>query len=360
MNGERKMNETKVIINKGNYDIEPDERIKHFEYCRGYGWEEDYKNYRKKWCEYPEKKYVSEYPLLVDIELSTICNLKCPMCYTISDEFGKLVEKKLMDFNLYKKIIDEIKGKVPAIRLSLRGESTIHPDLIKCVHYAKESGIPEVSMLTNCSLMEPEFFEKLLLAGIDWITVSIDGQGVVYEKIRYPLKFEDTLKKIKLMKEIKLKYDSKRPVIKIQSIWPAIMNDAEKFYNLFSPFVDLIAYNPLVDFDIVEQVLEMEDFACPQPYQRLVVSSNGKVLQCACGPVNDEYIGDINTESVYDVWHGEKLNNLREKHKEIGGFKELKYCKNCFLSKKVIDSCSIKINEREIIIKDYAKQKSNK
>ena len=30
-----------------------------------------------------------------------------------------------MEFDLFKKIIDEIKNKVPAIRLSLRGEATL-------------------------------------------------------------------------------------------------------------------------------------------------------------------------------------------------------------------------------------------
>ena len=57
----------------------------------------------------------------MDLELASICNLKCPMCYTISDEFKKLVNTKRMEFELFKKVIDEIAFKVPAIRLSQGG-----------------------------------------------------------------------------------------------------------------------------------------------------------------------------------------------------------------------------------------------
>lgn len=124
-----------------------------------------------------------------------MCNLKCPMCYTITDEFKEKVNAKLVDFELYKKIIDEISGKVPALRLSLRGESTLHPKFIECIKYAKDKGIKEISTLTNGSKLDLDFFEKIVNAGIDWITISVDGLNEEYEKIRKPLKFKDILEK---------------------------------------------------------------------------------------------------------------------------------------------------------------------
>ena len=44
------------------------------------------------------------------------------MCYTTTEEYLNIVSLKYMDFDIFKKIIDEIAGKVFAIRLSLRGE----------------------------------------------------------------------------------------------------------------------------------------------------------------------------------------------------------------------------------------------
>ena len=44
-----------------------------------------------------------------------------------------------MEFELFKKVIDEIAFKVPAIRLSLRGESTLNKYFTECIKYAKEN-----------------------------------------------------------------------------------------------------------------------------------------------------------------------------------------------------------------------------
>ena len=74
-----------------------------FEKKKGFGWEKEYKEYRSKWVKNAKNKIVDEYPLLVDIELSSICNLKCPMCYTITDGFKKKVDTKRMDLDLFKK-----------------------------------------------------------------------------------------------------------------------------------------------------------------------------------------------------------------------------------------------------------------
>lgn len=43
----------------------------------------------------------------------------------------------------------------------------------------------------------------MLLAGIDWITISVDGLKEEYEQIRKPLKFEDTFNKIIEIKNLK-------------------------------------------------------------------------------------------------------------------------------------------------------------
>ena len=109
----------KTPINKGNYDMETPERLALFEKYRALGWEEEYQAYRRNWVEYAKNQCVSEYPLLVDIELSTVCNLHCPMCYTITEEFKKSVSKQFMDWALFQKIVDEIGGKVPAVQKDL-------------------------------------------------------------------------------------------------------------------------------------------------------------------------------------------------------------------------------------------------
>ena len=146
--------------------MDPAEREALFEQYRGEGWQDEYSEYRKNWSEYPKKQYVSDYPLLVDIELASICNLKCAMCYTITDEFKQRVNTKRMEFELFKKIIDEIGGKIPAIRLSLRGEATLNTKFTECIKYAKDRGIKEVSTLTHGGKLTLPFFEKIVLISL--------------------------------------------------------------------------------------------------------------------------------------------------------------------------------------------------
>ena len=83
--------EKKVPINKGNYSLDTVAREERFEKNKGFDWEAEYQKYRNEWSELPQKQIVRNYPLLVDLELASICNLKCPMCYTLSDEFKKAV-----------------------------------------------------------------------------------------------------------------------------------------------------------------------------------------------------------------------------------------------------------------------------
>jgi radical SAM protein with 4Fe4S-binding SPASM domain len=334
--------------------METPEREERFDRFRGEGWEEGYRAYRTNWTTYARDQHVSEYPLLVDVELSSTCNLKCPMCYTVTEEFKRKVNTGFMGFDLYRKIIDEIGDKVPALRLSLRGEPTLHEYFVESIRYAKSKGIREVSFLTNGSKMAPRFFEQVLEAGADWITISFDGLGETYESIRRPLKFDRVFQRIKDIKRIKDQHRSPKPVIKVQSIWPAIRENPTAYYETFAPLVDLVAYNPLIDYlgkdrDIVYE----DDFSCPQLYQRLVVGSEGIVMMCANDEENTVIVGDVRNETIHEIWHGESLKRTRDLHKQRKGFLESKVCRACYLPRLTEDTEIASVQGREFIVRNY-------
>lgn len=349
-------NKQNIPINKGNYSsFETKEREKLFDKNKSEGWVEEYTNYRNNWVEFPKKQIVNQYPILVDLELASVCNLKCPMCYTITKEFKEKVNAKLMNFDLFKKIIDEIGSKVPALRLSLRGESTLHPKFIDCIKYAKDNGIKEVSTLTNGSKLELDFFKKMVDAGIDWITISVDGLDEEYEKIRKPLKFNETFEKIKNMSLYKKENNLNKPVIKIQSLWPSIKKNPEKFYNTFKPITDLIAFNPLIDYLQKDaDIVYIDNFSCPQLYQRIVVGADGSVMMCSNDEENSHIIGDAKTTTIYDIWHGDKLNKVRELHLREDGYKNIDVCKRCYLPRETETNESAEVNGRKFDILNYS------
>lgn len=349
-----------IPINKGHFELDTPERSAEFKRQLASGWEVEYREYRSKWEDLPKKREVRDYPLLIDLELASVCNLNCPMCYTITDEFKKLVKKGLMDFELFKRIVDEVAGKVFALRLSLRGEPTLHPKFLDAIEYAKLREIKEVSTLTHGGKLELDFFKKVADAGIDWITISIDGVHEEYDSIRAPLKFNDMLRKLEAIKKYKEENSLIKPVIKVQGIWPSIRPNPTLYYNTIAPFVDLVAYNPLIDYLQNDTDIVYEDnFACPQLYQRLVIGSDGQAMMCSNDEESQEIVGDANKESIHEIWHGKKLNHIRGIHNQKSGFKCVEVCKKCYYPRKAIPDERAIVGEREITIENYINRKQS-
>lgn len=316
-------------------------RTKDFQFSlnRGKGHMWAYFLNRLYWYNYPRLHFVSKFPIHLDVETSAVCNMQCPMCFTTTDDFKKKIDKGLMEFSLFKKIIDEaVRYKLYSIRISHRGEPFVHPEIIEFISYAKKAGVKEVASLSNILALTPELFEKAMKVGLDWLTISFDGLGKTYEEIRRPAKFEDSLEKVMAYKSIKDKAGSCKPVIKIQSVWPAIKGCAQEYIDLFSPYVDTISSNPLIDYlhcDNPEAIEYWEKFDCPTPYQRLTVLFNGQVPYCHNDEFNTLIVGNILKDSIYNIWNGPEMKSVRKAHSEHKGVNLFPACKHCFLPRKV-------------------------
>lgn len=69
------------------------------------------------------------------LELSKNCNLNCIMC-GYGAKFNRA--DKFMSYLLFDSILKELNGDFEILRLNGRGESTIHPEFIKFIQYARE------------------------------------------------------------------------------------------------------------------------------------------------------------------------------------------------------------------------------
>ena len=63
---------SRTPINKGNYSMDTKERELAFHSKLGSDWPKEYNEYRENWSYLAKNHIVSDYPLLVDIELSSI------------------------------------------------------------------------------------------------------------------------------------------------------------------------------------------------------------------------------------------------------------------------------------------------
>jgi uncharacterized radical SAM superfamily Fe-S cluster-containing enzyme len=80
------------------------------------------------------------------IEVTSNCNLKCPMCFAESGPGGQHI-----DFATYTRMVDRyvhLEGVADVLQLS-GGEPTLHPDIFRMVRYAYEQPIHAVMINTN-------------------------------------------------------------------------------------------------------------------------------------------------------------------------------------------------------------------
>jgi 7,8-dihydro-6-hydroxymethylpterin dimethyltransferase len=80
------------------------------------------------------------------VEITSNCNLKCPMCFAESGPGGTNI-----DFAVYRRMVDRyvhLEGVADVLQLS-GGEPTLHPDLVRMVRYAYEQPIQAVMVNTN-------------------------------------------------------------------------------------------------------------------------------------------------------------------------------------------------------------------
>lgn len=292
------------------------------EYRRSKGKVIPYIANRLQWKYYPRKQ-VSRFPLNVDIEVSSKCQLKCDHCFRQYLDIG---EDDFMPLDVYKDIVSECgREGLFTLKFSMRGEPLLHPEIVEMVRFAKDVGIKEVWINTNGGPLTEELAYGLIQAGVDWITMSFDGLGEMYESIRKPLKYEDSLAKLRLLREVRDELGS-NTLINVQTIWSAIQHDPDGYVQVMKRIVDRVAYNP--DMNFKERTLIPDHgFVCPRLWQRLCITSSGNYLKCPSDFQMEEILGTFKEYKVKEAWDI-LMENQRQLHM-AGKKAESPVCNKC-------------------------------
>lgn len=369
----------RIPVNPQQYSFDPPAREKRFieaqfpteEEKRRYRW------YREEWYRRAKEYDHGEAPLAVCCELVSSCNLNCSMCYTITEEFQDSVvgAQRVLPWPVVKAIIDECADLgVPSMLFSWRGESTLyrstHEGKTYCfadvLAYARQRGILEITSLTNGYAIDDRMAEEIVAAEPSWISVSIDGLGEVFNRVRFTgidtkdeSPFERVVGNITKLIIAREKAGKTRPQIRTNTIYPAIAADPAAYHDFMECLgVGWITVNELLDFrgtglvhDTLPDDAVIKDWACQYPFQRLTISANGVIIPCT-GAHNEEdalvigrYPGtlpkqvknsdgtmktlDIPEMTLREAWHSCKLDSIRKLHKNNERTKIKPGCQNC-------------------------------
>jgi radical SAM protein with 4Fe4S-binding SPASM domain len=251
-----------------------------------------------------------------------------------------------MDMGLYKKIVNEgAKKGLCSIKLQYRGEPLLHPKIDKMVRYAKKKGILEVMFNTNAVLLNEEMANKLIDAGLDKIICSVDGYTPeVYEKIRVGAKFKLVLDNIKNLQRIKRERAITKPAVRVQMVdTPWNHDQIDGYIKFWGNIADHVAVEDMNDWSdkSLKEVVVCREFDCPMVYQRLIVLYDGKVTIC-CGNIYGKLVaGDLNKQSVEEVWKGSVMQKLR-RHLADGESHRVQICAECGYRMTVIKNKKMK------------------
>jgi len=108
-------------------------------------------------------------PIFANIEITTRCNLRCVYCARTAG--NRAVED--MSLETFSRVL-ELLPHAYRITLVGLGEPLLHPQVVACVAMAKARG-RRVALATNALLLTPELSERLLEAGLDGISFSLDA-----------------------------------------------------------------------------------------------------------------------------------------------------------------------------------------
>lgn len=296
--------------------------------------DERFREYRRRWQEYPANFIVGDFPMHLDIESTNACNLRCPFCATTFENWGPY-RRGFMDFSLFTRIIDEgAENGLYAVKFNLRGEAMLHPELCEMVRYTKEKGIMDVFFNTNATLLDEDNINKLIDAGLDRISISFEGTTKeVYESYRVGASYEEVLSNIKTLRLIREKRGLLYPQVRVQTLLlPELKESFPQYVEFWQAIADEVAYldarheGPGDDHRGL-----VADWACPFLWQRMVILWDGTLLPCLMHDVSDfelMALGNVKDVSIKDMWLSTRVNSYRELHK-TGQAHQLEACNLC-------------------------------
>lgn len=246
-------------------------------------------------------------------------------------------ERGEMQLEVFKKIADEIAGESPSsnLWLALMGEALLVGDkLVEMIRYAKQKGIQNIHLNTNARFMNKEMSEKLIASGVDEIIIGLDAfTAKTYDRIRVGGNFDETVKNIEYLLEMKRKKHLAKPAVILQFIvMDENEHEEEQFKRYWLRKGAVVKIRPKLGWGAGVEARNLSlpeterTFPCPWLNRTVSIHWSGKFAQCDADFEGVYSPGDVTTQTIKEVWTGE-LASRRARHWK-GDFSH-DLCKHC-------------------------------
>lgn len=305
---------------------------------------QEFLEYRKKWNASQRFEYESNFPLYILTEMIFACNYRCPQCI-LGDKTEEVKLKPsipTMTFELFKKIIDEGKeNNCKSLCVNNTNEPLLVKDLIERIEYARKQGFLDILMNTNGELLNEENSKRLIKSGLTRLMVSIDAHSSeVFSKIRVGGNYENVKKNVISLVKIRNELDLKLPLIRTSFVLQRDnAHEVNEFKTYWQDIVDYVhiqefvkPYETAEDFRMINHKSSIaENFRCDQPWNRIMIRSDGEVHPCCSFYTYELKMGDVKNSTIYDIWNSKEFRELRKLHYE-GRYRDNSTCNKCINS----------------------------
>ncbi len=283
-------------------------------------------------------------PVSLGIELTNICNLKCPECPSGSGTLTR--DKGFMSAELFDKILRETSPFLCNVNLYFQGESMMHPQFFTFLEK-----IPHLHSVlsTNGHFLSAGNSEKLVTSGLKELIISVDGsdqqsysayrkggnlnkvkEGVLNvagakkksnSKIRIEVQFLVNKTNEHQIQEMRQYARETDVSLRLKSMQIINEENAENWLPSLSGFR---RYHKAGDKYEIKSSLPDR---CARLWFNPVITWDGKVVPCCFDKNADHIMGDLNVDTFKKIWTGHRYLKFRKDL--LSARKKIDICRNC-------------------------------
>jgi MoaA/NifB/PqqE/SkfB family radical SAM enzyme len=270
-------------------------------------------------------------PVYAQLQTVDGCNGACLMCPHAAP--SRPGEGRVMEPALYERILEELGalGTVRSIVLMLQNEPLLDPLLAGRIRHARAvlGGRGRLAVVTNGTLLTPDRTTELLDAGLNGLDVSIDAyREETYRIIRPGLDFGLVQENARWLLANRRNAHVRIRFL-VQRANEAECRDFVRYWRSLGAHVFVSGMTnragAVKGFDRLRSkpplrarwrrkalgALGRLAPVCLAPFTSLCVLVDGRVILCCHDWMHAETYGNLATESLAELWNGDRLNGCR-------------------------------------------------
>ena len=275
-----------------------------------------------------------EFPLVLNLETTSRCNLRCTCCprEMAAKQHGD------MTFDLYRRLVDEAsEHELIMFNLHKDGEPLLHPQFSEMAAYAKKRNVAKtIHVNTNGLLLTPERVRGILDSGIDDITVSIDA---ALPDTFTRLKRVDALPQVEKGVETLLEMRERQGVagpfvrVKIMEFDGVSSDELQRFHDRWEGVADQVqvtgvhSWSGAVDVGITDEQSNKR-FPCMLMWYAMAVDHCGSSTFCSVDWNTELNIGNVSKLGLSGAFSSDRARAVRQSQVD-SEWDSYQVCRDC-------------------------------